>query len=200
MNSSDRQTAPFWSIIFAVFFGNFMATLSTTTINVALPVFMDDFDASLNTVQWMMSGFMLATGVIAPIIGFMGDKLSYKRLYVFALAGFTLTSALCTLAWNVESLIMFRIVQGLFSGIIMPTTMTVIYQVVPKGKQPLGDRFVERFGDAGSGIRADDRGLVGGILRLEGAIFDEYADRHNGYFRGAALYSFIPAREGSIAR
>jgi EmrB/QacA subfamily drug resistance transporter len=135
---SSKEQEPlisFWSIILAVFFGNFMATLSTTTVNVALPVFMDDYHAPLNTVQWMMSGFMLATGVIAPIVAFMGDRLSYKRLYVFALTGFTLASALCIFAWNIESLIIFRIIQGLFSGIIMPTTMTIIYQVIPKEKQ-----------------------------------------------------------------
>lgn len=137
MSIQGERSAPFWSIIFAVFFGNFMATLSTTSINVALPVFMNDFHAELNTVQWMMSGFMLATGVIAPIIGFMGDKLSYKRLYVFALLGFTLTSALCTFAWSMESLIVFRILQGLCSGIIMPTTMTIIYQTIQKDKQTI---------------------------------------------------------------
>jgi EmrB/QacA subfamily drug resistance transporter len=135
VESRDSIQKPFWRIVFAVFFGNFMAALSTTTINVALPVFMDDFNAPLNTVQWMMSGFMLATGVIAPVIGFIGDKLSYKRLYVYALGGFTLTSLLCIFAWNMESLIAFRILQGLFSGIIMPTTMTIIYQVIPKEKQ-----------------------------------------------------------------
>jgi EmrB/QacA subfamily drug resistance transporter len=137
-SNSNSNTPPFWSIIAAIFFGNFMAVLSTTTINVALPVFMDDFQAPLHTVQWMISGFMLATGVIAPVIGFLGDKLSYKRLYIGALVGFTLTSALCMFAWNVESLIAFRIIQGLFSGIIMPTTMTIIYQVIPKEKQALG--------------------------------------------------------------
>jgi EmrB/QacA subfamily drug resistance transporter len=137
LNSNEQESVPFWSIIIAVFFGNFMATLSTTTINVALPVFMTDFQVELNTVQWMMSGFMMATGVIAPIIGFLGDKLSYKRLYLFALVGFTLTSAFCTLAWNMQSLIVFRILQGLCSGIIMPTTMTIIYQVIRKEKQAL---------------------------------------------------------------
>jgi EmrB/QacA subfamily drug resistance transporter len=137
MGSDEQGPGPFWSIIIAVFFGNFMATLSTTSVNVALPVFMTDFGAELNTVQWMMSGFLLATGVIAPVIGFIGDKLSYKRLYVFALLGFTLTSLLCTLAWSMQSLIIFRIMQGLCSGIIMPTTMTIIYQVIRKEKQAL---------------------------------------------------------------
>ncbi|MGG1519126.1 MDR family MFS transporter [Paenibacillus oryzisoli] len=135
MTQEKPASVSFWSIIFAIFFGNFMATLSTTSINVALPVFMDDFGASLNTVQWLMSGFMLATGVIAPIIGFLGDRLSYKRLYVYALGGFTVASLLCIFAWNIHSLIVFRIIQGIFSGIIMPTTMTIIYQVIPKEKQ-----------------------------------------------------------------
>lgn len=137
MSSTEQSAQPFWSVIFAVFFGNFMAVLSSTTINVALPVFMDDFHAPLNTVQWMSSGFMLATGVIAPAIGFLGDRLGYNRLYVGALAGFTLASALCPFAWSMPSLIILRIIQGLFSGVIMPTTMTIIYQVIGKNKQAL---------------------------------------------------------------
>lgn len=141
MEPSQKTASAFWTILIAVFFGNFMASLSTTTINVALPIFMDDFGASLNTVQWMLSGFMMATGIIAPIIGFMGDKWSYKKLYVIALAGFTLASVLCTFAWSIESLIAFRILQGLFSGIIMPTTMTIIYQTIQKSKQAVAVSF-----------------------------------------------------------
>ncbi|MGO4348855.1 MDR family MFS transporter [Paenibacillus sp. MCAF9] len=141
VETSQKAASSFWTIMIAVFFGNFMASLSTTTINVALPIFMDDFHASLNTVQWMLSGFMMATGIIAPIIGFMGDKWSYKKLYVIALAGFTITSALCTFAWSIESLIAFRILQGFFSGIIMPTTMTIIYQTIEKSKQAVAVSF-----------------------------------------------------------
>ncbi len=141
MEPSQKAESTFWTILVAVFFGNFMASLSTTTINVALPIFMDDFGASLNTVQWMLSGFMMATGIIAPVIGFMGDKWSYKKLYVIALSGFTLASLLCTFAWSIESLIAFRILQGLFSGIIMPTTMTIIYQTITKSKQAVAVSF-----------------------------------------------------------
>lgn len=134
-NTKEQISAPIWSIILAVFFGNFMSSLSSTSINVALPVFMKDFNAPLNTVQWMMSGFILATGVIAPVIGFLGDRISYKRLYVMSLIGFTLSSALCVMAWNIGSLITFRIIQGVFTGMILPTTMTIIYQTVPREKQ-----------------------------------------------------------------
>ncbi|RLQ96125.1 MDR family MFS transporter [Falsibacillus albus] len=135
MEETKSGNRSFWLIILAIFFGNFMAILSTTTINVAFPVFMEDFHAKLSAVQWMMAGFMLATGVIAPTVGFLGDYLSFKRLYIIALSGFTLFSVLCSIAWNIESLITFRIMQGVCSGIIMPTTMTMIYQLIEKEKQ-----------------------------------------------------------------
>ncbi|WP_245947346.1 MDR family MFS transporter [Bacillus taeanensis] len=132
---TENSSSNFWLIILAIFFGNFMAILSTTTINVAFPIFMDVFHAEIHTVQWLMAGFLLATGVSAPIVGYLGDKWSYKYLYLFALAGFTLWSFLCVFAWNIESLIAFRILQGLFSGLIIPTTMTLIYQLIEKEKQ-----------------------------------------------------------------
>ena len=135
MSSPAVKHSSFWLIILAIFFGNFMAILSTTTINVAFPVFLKDFHAGISTVQWMITGYLLATGVIAPVVGYFGDKWSYKVLYVFALSGFTLFSALCTVAWNIHSLITFRIIQGIFGGLIIPTTMTMIYQFIEKEKQ-----------------------------------------------------------------
>lgn len=84
---------------------------------------------------------MLATGVIAPAVGYLGNLLSYKRLYLIAMGGFILFSAFCTFAWNIDSLIAFRVIQGLFSGIMLPTTMTIIYQVFEKKDQPLAMSF-----------------------------------------------------------
>lgn len=135
MSTQTAKNSSFWLIILAIFFGNFMAILSTTTINVAFPVFLKDFHAEISTVQWMITGYLLATGVIAPVVGYFGDKWSYKYLYVFALSGFTLFSGLCTIAWSIHSLIIFRIVQGIFGGLIIPTTMTMIYQFIEKEKQ-----------------------------------------------------------------
>jgi EmrB/QacA subfamily drug resistance transporter len=134
-NSSTGRSA-FWFIILAIFFGNFMSILSSTTINVAFPIFMKDFHAELGKVQWMITGFLLATGIVAPVVGFFGDRFSYKRLYICALSGFTLFSALCTVAWSIDSLVLFRILQGVFSGLIIPTTLTMIYQFIEKDRQP----------------------------------------------------------------
>lgn len=133
MNTQKKSS--FWLIMSAIFFGNFLAGLSITTINVALPVVMDIFDTSFHTVQWLMAGYLLATGIIAPIVGYMGDQLSYKWLYVTSLIGFMLFSFLCVIAWDINILIVFRIIQGIFGGMIIPITMTIIYQVFERDRQ-----------------------------------------------------------------
>lgn len=125
----------FWPIMIAIFFGTFVSVLSTTTINIAVPLLMDHFHSDLNTMQWMVTGFMLATGVTAPLTGYLGGRFSYKRLYLFALVGFTFFSFLCAIAWGPVSLIIFRMLQGSCSGLIMACTMTIIFQVIPKERR-----------------------------------------------------------------
>lgn len=121
----------FWPIMIAIFFGTFVSVLSTTTINIAVPMLMDHFHTSLNTMQWMITGFMLATGVTAPLTGYLGGRFSYKRLYLCALIGFTMFSLLCAVAWGPTSLIVFRMLQGACSGLIMACTLTILFQVIP---------------------------------------------------------------------
>jgi EmrB/QacA subfamily drug resistance transporter len=131
----NKRNIPFWPVMIAIFFGSFLAILGISTINVAIPVLMTEFNADLGSVQWTMTGFVLATGIVAPITGYLGDRFSTKKIYVGALIGFTLSSIICALAWNIHSLIFFRIIQGIFCGIIMPVTMTIIYQVISSEKQ-----------------------------------------------------------------
>jgi len=119
MEENQASKIHFWPIMIAIFFGNFVSVLSTTTINIAVPLLMDHFNTSLNTMQWMVTGFMLATGVTAPLAGYLGGRFSYKKLYLFALMGFTMFSLLCALAWDPTSLIVFRMLQGSCSGLIM---------------------------------------------------------------------------------
>ena len=119
----------------ALFFGSFFSTLASSTINIALPVLQRDFNTDLNTIQWVMTGFMLAMGTIAPVTGYFGERFSYKLLYVFSLAGFTLASVFCALSNTVATLIAFRTLQGVFCGVIVPSAMAVIYQVIPREKQ-----------------------------------------------------------------
>ncbi|MFJ7765832.1 DHA2 family efflux MFS transporter permease subunit [Bacillus toyonensis] len=137
MNRQQSAAGSFIPIIIAIFLGSFLSILNMSTINVAIPEIMKYFQADLDSVQWTITGFILATGIIAPITGCLGDRYSYKYLYFFSLLGFTLFSALCAFSWSISSLIGFRILQGAFCGLIMPTTMAIIFQVIEKEKQAL---------------------------------------------------------------
>lgn len=134
MKITHDKKATFWSVMFPIFLGVFLSTFNTSAINIALPEFMGTFNTSLESVKWILTGFMLATGVACPLAGYLGEKFGCKRIYLIALIGFTIASILCTFSFNIVMLVAFRIIQGLFSGLIIPTTMTIIYQVVSREK------------------------------------------------------------------
>ncbi len=124
-------------MMLAIFLSSFLAFIGTSTMNIALPALMEQFNSNLRTINWTLTGFMLAAGVVAPVTGFLGRKFSNQRVCFHALLGFTLSSLLCAGAWNSETLILFRILQGIFSGLIAPVTMTIIYENIASEKHAL---------------------------------------------------------------
>ncbi|WP_051250624.1 DHA2 family efflux MFS transporter permease subunit [Paenibacillus harenae] len=141
MEQEKLQKVRFWPVMAAIFIGSFLCVLASASINLALEIFTVHFNTSLSTVQWTLTGFMLAMGTTAPIAGYLGERFSFKRLYLFSLIGFTVTSILCAMAWNVGSLILFRVIQGAFSGLIIPATMSIIYQIIPRERQAMAIAF-----------------------------------------------------------
>lgn len=116
----------------AIFVGSFLSVLSSSTITIAIPELQRHFGVDLSLLQWTLTGFMLAMGTSAPLTGYLGGRFSFKRVYVATLVGFILASVLCGVAWDAQSLVAFRLLQGAFCGAIMPVTMTLIYQLVPR--------------------------------------------------------------------
>ncbi len=101
MEQIKKEKDSYVYIILAIFLGNFLALINSGTVNVAIPSIMKYFHTNLNSVQWIVTGFMLTIGTIAPVVGFLGNKIGYKQLYVVALIGLTVSSALCGFAWNI---------------------------------------------------------------------------------------------------
>ncbi len=112
-----------------VIVGVIMSILDTTIVNVALEVLSRELHASLNTIQWVSTGYLLALASVIPMTGWMSERFGAKRVYMVSVALFGLGSALCGLAWSAESLIGFRILQGLGGGMIMPVGMSLMAQV-----------------------------------------------------------------------
>ncbi|MBQ2995212.1 MAG: DHA2 family efflux MFS transporter permease subunit [Peptococcaceae bacterium] len=134
-NTHETAKISFWPIMIAIGVGNFVAALSSTTVTIMLPVFMQEFSTTIIMVQWVITGYMLASGMVAPMIGYLADRLSLKRTYLFAMVGFTVTSFLVGIAQSIELMIVLRILQGCFGGMIYPLTMSLVYQVIDKERQ-----------------------------------------------------------------
>jgi EmrB/QacA subfamily drug resistance transporter len=120
-----------WIVAFVVIFGMFASIMDATIVNVAIPHLQSAFGGSLSTVQWVLTGYSLAQGVATPLTAYLAARLGTKRLYLIALAVFTLFSALCGLAWSLPALIFSRILQGAGGAFLGPISITLLYSVFP---------------------------------------------------------------------
>jgi EmrB/QacA subfamily drug resistance transporter len=112
--------------------GMFMSVLDTSIVNVAIPTLQTEFGATTDQVQWVVTGYTLVLGVVVPASAWLGDRLGLKRLYNLALVGFAAGSALCGLAWDLNSLIAFRIIQAIPGGILPVVSLSMLYRIVPR--------------------------------------------------------------------
>lgn len=109
-----------------VVLGSLMSILDTTIVNVAVNDLSRTFDASLALIQWVSTGYMLALATVIPLTGWAADRFGTKRLYITSIMLFLAGSALSGVAWSAGSLILFRVLQGLGGGMILPTGMTIL--------------------------------------------------------------------------
>jgi len=119
----DRGT---WIVAGVVMLGAVMSILDTTVVNVAIDHLAVAFRASLTTIQWVVTGYTLALATVIPLSGWGADRFGTKRLYMTSLVLFTIGSVLSGLAWSAGTLILFRVMQGLGGGMIMPAVMTIM--------------------------------------------------------------------------
>jgi EmrB/QacA subfamily drug resistance transporter len=119
----DRRILAIGSV---VVLGAIMAMLDITVVNVAIDHLIGEFDTTLNTIQWVATGYTLALATVIPLSGWAADRFGTKRIYLTAVFLFMVGSALAGMAWSVESLIFFRVLQGLGGGMLMPLGMTIL--------------------------------------------------------------------------
>lgn len=132
----DRPAYKWW-VTWTIMVGSFLFALDTTIVNIAIPKIMTSISADLNQIQWVLIIYMIGMAVVMPTTGWLSDLCGHKWLYTGSLAVFTLSSALCGMAWSPASLICFRLLQGLGAGAIAPTAMAVIYRVFPPQQRGL---------------------------------------------------------------
>ncbi|EFG64819.1 MFS transporter, partial [Streptomyces sp. SPB074] len=123
-----------WRLAFTVVVGALAVVFDTTIVTVALDGLGRSLHASLATVQWVSTGYLLAVFVTIPLAKWAQARVGGKRLWTGALLVFLLGSVLSALAWNAPALIAFRVVQGIGGGIMMPLMATLIMQAA-KGRE-----------------------------------------------------------------
>jgi EmrB/QacA subfamily drug resistance transporter len=122
------------AVAWVVVLGAVMSILDVTVVNVAINTLARDFDAPLSTIQWVATGYTLALATVIPLTGWAADRFGTKRLYIISIALFMGGSALAGAAWSAESLIAFRVLQGLGGGMIMPAGMTILTRAAGPGR------------------------------------------------------------------
>ncbi|MEC0089083.1 MDR family MFS transporter [Paenibacillus macquariensis] len=121
--------------LMAVILGMIMVILDSTVINVAIPNLQAYFGTELKTIQWTITGYMLALSAVIPLAGWMTDKFGAKKIFVITIALFTFGSILCSLAQTSEQLIIFRVIQGLGGGMVAPIGMAMVFKLAPPDKR-----------------------------------------------------------------
>src|SRR5438045_8625954 len=120
MPEDDVLGREVWIVAGVVVVGVIMSILDTTIVNVALETLSRDLHASLNSIQWVSTGYLLSLATVIPLAGWASERFGAKRVWMISVALFVAGSVLCGAAWSTGSLIFFRILQGFGGGMIMP--------------------------------------------------------------------------------
>ena len=136
-----------WGVPLAVLIvGMFMSVLDISIINVAIPTMQRDFAATTDQIQWVENAYSLALGVVVPVSAWLAARFGPGRVYIISLLGFAAGSALCGLAWDLNSIVAFRVLQALPGGVLPVVSLTILYRIVP------ADRIGAAMGMYGLGI------------------------------------------------
>jgi EmrB/QacA subfamily drug resistance transporter len=130
-NSRQRAQVGWGLPLLVLIIGMFMSVLDTSIVNVAIPTIQSEFGGTTDDVQWVVTGYTLTLGVVVPITAWLGDRVGLKQLYNLALLAFAGGSALCGLAGDLNSLVIFRIIQAIPGGILPVITLSILLRIVP---------------------------------------------------------------------
>ncbi|MEZ5648763.1 MAG: DHA2 family efflux MFS transporter permease subunit [Alphaproteobacteria bacterium] len=134
MPSSEVKNTHRGAITVCIMLATVMQVLDMTIANVALPHMQGSLSATLDQINWVLTSYIVASAIMTPPTGWLVARFGRKRLFVSAIVGFTLASALCGMATSLEQMILFRLLQGVCGASIVPLSQSVILDTYPKEK------------------------------------------------------------------
>ena len=124
-----------WWILLTVIIGTFLGRLDQTIVNLALPKIINDFSITVSSAGWIATAYILANAVFVPIWGKLGDTIGRKKVYILGFSIFIFGSVLAGFAWNLSSMIVFRVIQAIAGSADYPTAMAILAVTFKEGKE-----------------------------------------------------------------
>jgi DHA2 family multidrug resistance protein len=124
-----------WFIALAVMMAVFMEVLDTSIANIALPHIAGSLSATTDEATWVLTSYLVSNAIILPMTGWLGNYFGRKRVLLSCVVLFTFASVLCGLAWNLPTLILARIFQGIGGGAMVPIAQAVLLESFPVSKR-----------------------------------------------------------------
>lgn len=135
MNPTTQMKKPPYLVIAILFFGAFVSFLNNSLLNVALPTIMADFDEDYSTVQWLVTGYMLVSGVLIPVSAFLITRFKNRHLFITAISLFTIGTALAAYAPHFGVLLAGRMIQAAGGSVMGPLLMNIMLVSFPREKR-----------------------------------------------------------------
>jgi len=139
--SAAQQAEPVrthkWLVAAAVMLGAFLGVLDTSIVNVALPYMQGSFAASVDEITWIVTSYLVATGVMIPLTGWIAARIGRKRYFMLSVILFVLGSTLCGLAEGLHQMVLFRILQGAAGAAMMPLSQAILFETFPPSEHTL---------------------------------------------------------------
>lgn len=132
-----KPTRSPWLISAAVMIATFIFVLDSTIAQVALPHMAGSFSASNEEAMWVLTSYLIASGIVLPTVGWFSHIFGRKQVFVTAVIVFTIASVMCGLSWSMETMILSRVLQGFGGGAILPIAQAVMFESFPKEKRNL---------------------------------------------------------------
>jgi DHA2 family multidrug resistance protein len=134
--ATERETPGNRAAITAcVSLATLMQALDSTIANVALPHIQGSVAASQDQIAWVLTSYIAAAAIMTPPTGFLAGRFGTRRLFLVAVAGFTIASMLCGIAQSIVEIVLFRTLQGMFGAPLVPLSQAVLIGVYPKERQ-----------------------------------------------------------------
>src|SRR3990170_928303 len=121
-------------LVIAVVLTAVLEVLDMTIVNVAIPHMLGAFAATADQITWILTSYIVAAAVLMPLTGYLSTWLGRRRLLLTAITGFVVSSALCCMAWNLESMVLFRLAQGVFGAPLVPLSQAILLDAFPRNR------------------------------------------------------------------